>query len=173
MSFYEIDGKRPVVGSGSWIADSADVIGNVIIGENCYVGWGVVIRADCGTIIIGDGSAIEENVTIDARPGDFARIGREATIGHNAIIHNCNIGDFAVIGMNSTITDYSEVGEWAIIGEHSLVRRNQKVPEMKIYAGVPAVEKGDVLVRHTDEWLEVKKFYQSLAAKYLTEMKKL
>ena len=173
MAFYEIDGKKPVVGSGSWIAESADIIGDVIIGENCYVGWGVVIRADCGTIIIGDGSAIEENVTIDARPDDFVKIGREATIGHNAIIHNCTIGDYAVIGMNSTITDYSEVGEWAVIGEHSLVRRNQKVPARKIYAGIPAVEKGGILERHINEWTEVKKIYRNLAAKYLTEMKKI
>jgi len=173
MSFYEIDGKKPVVGAKTWIADSADLIGNVTIGENCYIGWGAVIRADYGTIIIGDGSAIEENVTIHARPGGLVKIGREVTIGHNAMIHNCSIGDYAVIGMNSTITDYSEVGEWTIIGEHSLVRRNQKVPARKIYAGVPSVEKGDILERHITEWSAAKKLYQNVALRYITEMKKI
>jgi len=171
MPLYEINGKKPAIDSSSWIAHSADIIGNVIIGKNCYIGWGAVIRGDYGTIIIGDGSAIEENVTIHARPGQEAIIGKEVTIGHNAMIHNATIHDFAVIGMNSTITDYAEVGEWAIIAEHSLVKRRQTVPPYKIYAGVPAQEKGDVLERHKEEWMAAKKVYQNLASRYGREVK--
>ena len=173
MSLYEINGKRPVIDTSSWVAPSADIIGNVTIGRNCYIGWGAVIRGDYGTIIIEDGTAIEENVTIHARPGNFTRIGRDVTIGHNAMIHNTTIHDYAVIGMNSTITDYSEIGEWSIIGEHSLVKRNQSVPAGKIYAGVPAVEKGDVIERHRIEWSAAKQVYRELAAKYRGEMKRL
>jgi carbonic anhydrase/acetyltransferase-like protein (isoleucine patch superfamily) len=175
MAFYEIiDGsQKPVVGSTTWVADSADIIGNVTIGENCYIGWGAVIRADYGTVVIEDGTAIEENVTIHAWHGGSVRIGREVTVGHNAMIHNCSIGDYAVIGMNSTIADFSEVGEWAIIGEHSLVKRGQIVPPKKIYAGVPSVEKGDILEKHITEWISIKKMYQESAAKYKTEIKKL
>ncbi len=173
MSSYEISGNRPIVDSSSWVAPSADLIGNVTIGKNCYIGWGAVIRADYGTIIIGDGTAIEENVTIHARPGGMVTIGKDVTVGHNAMIHNTTICDYAVIGMNSTITDYSTVGEWAIVGEHSLVKRNQSVPAGKIYAGVPASEKGDVLERHRSEWSAAKAVYQNLALRYHTEMIKL
>lgn len=74
MSLYESNGKRPEIDSSSWVAPSADIIGNVLIGKNCYIGWGAVIRGDYGTIIIEDGTAIEENVTIHARPGDCTRI---------------------------------------------------------------------------------------------------
>jgi phenylacetic acid degradation protein len=173
MSSYEISGKSPVVDSTSWVAPSADLIGNVEIGKNCYIGWGAVIRADYGTILIGDGSAIEENVTIHARPGGLVQIGKNVTIGHNAMLHNTTICDNAVIGMNSTVTDYTEVGVWAIVGEHSLVKRNQSVPAEKIYAGVPAVEKGDVLEKHKIEWSAAKAVYQNLALRYRTEMIKL
>ena len=173
MSYYEISGKRPVVDPTSWVAPSADLIGDVVIGKDCYIGWGAVIRADYGSIIIGDGSAIEENVTIHARPGGLVKIGENVTIGHNAMLHNTIICDNAVIGMNSTITDYSEVGVWAIVGEHSLIKRNQSVPAGKIYAGVPAVEKGDVLEKHKIEWSAAKAVYQNLAFRYRTEMKKL
>lgn len=173
MSTYEIGGKRPEVDPSSWVAPSADLIGNVIIGKNCYIGWGAVIRADYGTIVIGDGSAIEENVTIHARPGDFTRIGKNVTVGHNAMIHNAEVSDNAVIGMNSTITDYSSIGEWSIIGEHSLVKRGQSVPPEKIYAGVPAVEKGDVQEKHRVEWGAAKKVYQNLAMRYRTEIVRL
>ncbi len=173
MSQYEINGRKPVIDPSSWVAPSADIIGNVIIGKNCYVGWGAVLRGDYGTIIIGDGSAIEENTTIHARPGDFTKIGKDVTIGHNAMIHNSTINDYAVIGMNSTITDFTEIGEWSIIGEHSLIKRNQHVPSGKIYAGVPAVEKGDVLEKHKIEWNAAKKIYQNLAMRYRTEIIKL
>jgi len=170
MTIYEINGKKPIIDPSSWIAKSADIIGNVIIGKNCYIGWGAVIRGDYGTIIIGDGTAIEENVTIHARPGQEAIIGKEVTVGHNAMIHNATIHDYAVIGMNSTITDYAEIGEWAIIAEHSLIKRKQIVPPYKIYAGVPALEKGEVLNRHKEEWTAAKKIYQALAIKYKQEV---
>ncbi|HNX22491.1 MAG TPA: gamma carbonic anhydrase family protein [Spirochaetota bacterium] len=173
MSLYEIGGKRPVIDPSSWVAPSADLIGNVIIGKNCYIGWGAVLRGDYGTIIIEDGTAVEENVTIHSRPGNLTKIGKDVTIGHNAMIHNTTIGDNAVIGMNSTITDYSDVGEWSIVAEHSLIKRNQSVPAGKIYAGVPAVEKGDVQEKHKTEWSAAKKIYQNLAMRYRTEMIKL
>lgn len=170
MSLYELNGTKPVIDPSSWVAPSADLIGNVIIGKNCYIGWGAVLRGDYGTIIVGDGSAIEENVTIHARPGDFTKIGKDVTIGHNAMIHNATICDNAVIGMNSTITDFSVVGEWSIVGEHSLIKRNQTVPAGKIYAGVPAVEKGDVQEKNRIEWSAAKKVYQNLAMRYRTEI---
>lgn len=173
MPQYELNGRKPVIDPSSWIASSADIIGNVIIGKNCYIGWGAVLRGDYGTIIIGDGTAIEENVTIHARPGDFTRIGADVTIGHNAMIHNATIEDYAVIGMNSTITDYTTIGEWAIIGEHSLIKRNMVVPAGKIYAGVPAIEKGDVLEKHKMEWNAAKMVYQNLAMRYRTEIIRL
>ena len=170
MAIYELNGRRPVIDPSSWVAPSADIIGDVRIGKNCYVGWGAVLRGDYGTIIIGDGSAIEENATIHARPGDYTRIGVDVTVGHNAMIHNSTIHDYAVIGMNSTITDFTVIGEWAIIGEHSLIKRNQSVPSHKIFAGVPAAEKGDVQEKHKMEWNAAKKIYQNLAMRYRSEI---
>jgi carbonic anhydrase/acetyltransferase-like protein (isoleucine patch superfamily) len=110
-------------------------------------------------------------VMIHARPGGLTDIGESVTIGHMAMIHNCKLCSFCVIGMNSTVTDYSEVGEWAIIGEQSLVKRNQHVPQRKIYAGAPAVEKGDVQQKHMDEWNAAKKVYVGLAKLNIDTMK--
>jgi carbonic anhydrase/acetyltransferase-like protein (isoleucine patch superfamily) len=168
---YEVNGRRPVIGKDTWIAPTAQIIGDVRIGEHCYVGYGAVIRGDYGTVIIDDGSAVEEMVMIHARPGDFTRIGREVTIGHMAMLHNCILKDFCVIGMNSTITDYSEVGEWSIIAEHSLIKRGQVIPDGKVYAGVPAVEKGEVQQKHKDEWGAAKKLYTGMARLNIDTMK--
>ena len=173
MPFYSVNNIKPVIGENTWIAPSAEIIGDVRIGNNCYIGFSAVLRGDYGTIIIGDGSAIEEGVIIHARPLDKTEIGLHVTIGHMAMIHNAVIRDYAVIGMQAMISDFSEVGEWAIVAEKSLVKRKQIVPPGKIYAGAPAVEKGDVTERHRFEWEMGKKVYSDLAGRYSHEVKEI
>lgn len=173
MPLYEINNRRPQVGEGSWIAPSAEVIGDVRIGKNCYIGFGAIIRGDYGTIFIGDESAIEEGVTIHARPMDKAEIGKRVTVGHNAMLHTCTLKDSCVIGMMATITDYSVVGEWAIIGEHALVVNRMNVPDNKIYAGVPAKEIGDVQDKHRQTWELGKQVYVDLTAQYRSSFRRI
>ena len=86
MSIYEFENRKPSIGKGTFIFKSADVIGDVVIGENCYIGPGARIRGDYGSIQIGNNTAIEENVVIHARPNDVTNIGNNVTIGHAAII---------------------------------------------------------------------------------------
>jgi len=167
MPIFEINGRKPVFGKNTWIAPTAEIIGDVRISDNCYIGYGAILRGDYGTIIIGEGTAIEEGVMIHARPGDKTEIGCHVTIGHKAMLHNTTIMDYAVVGMNSTVTDFSVVGEWSIIGEQSLVKRGQQIPPNKIYAGVPAVEKRDVEDKNRTEWMLAKKVYVELAKQNL------
>ena len=101
MAIYEFEGKRPVIGKGTYVMETASIIGDVTIGEDCYIGAGAVIRGDYGTIKIGNGTAVEDNCVLHARPDDVLSIGNEVTLGHGAIIHNCTIADFAVIGMGA------------------------------------------------------------------------
>ncbi len=173
MALYEVNDRRPQIGEGTWIAPSAEIIGDVRIGKNCYIGFGAIIRGDYGTIIIGDETAVEEGVTIHARPFDKAEIGYRVTIGHNAMIHNCTIRDFAVIGMASTVSDYSTVGEWAIIGENALVPNKMQVPGNKVYAGVPAKEIGDVKDKHRETWNFGKQIYVDLTLQYRKSFRRL
>ncbi len=173
MPLYEINKRKPVIGEGSWIAPTAEIIGDVRIGKNCYIGFGAILRGDYGTIIIGDCTAVEEGVIIHARPMGETNIGKSVTIGHMAMIHNAVIKDFAVLGMQAMISDFSEVGEWSIIAEQSLIKRNQKVPDNKVYAGAPAVEKGDVLDRHKEEWTLGKKVYVDLTKQYRETLREI
>lgn len=166
MPLYEMNGRRPEIGEGTWIAPSAEIIGDVRIGKNCYIGFGAIIRGDYGTITIGDESAIEEAVVIHARPIQRADIGYRVTVGHMALIHNATIRDWAVIGMHAVVTDYSEVGEWAIIAEHSLVKRKQVIPAGQIYGGSPAAFIGQVEERHRQEWTLGKQVYVDLTNQY-------
>lgn len=128
MPFYEFEGKRPTIDPTAWIAPSADIIGDVRIGTKCYVGLGAVLRGDHGSIVIEEGSAIEEGVIIHTGPEFVSRIEPEATIGHGAMLHNATIEAFAVIGMRATVSNFATVGRWTIIGEMELVRAHQDIP---------------------------------------------
>jgi carbonic anhydrase/acetyltransferase-like protein (isoleucine patch superfamily) len=171
MALFEFDGKTPVVGSATWIADSAEIIGDVKIGKRCWIGPNAVIRGDFGTIIIGDDTAVEDGVIIHT-PSEV-KIGNFVTIGHMAMIHGRLIKDYAVVGMNSTMGDNSEVGSWSIVAEHSLVKKNQIVPDYKLFAGAPAVEKGDVEDKYKEIMLLGKQMYAELVIKYSNTLRRI
>jgi carbonic anhydrase/acetyltransferase-like protein (isoleucine patch superfamily) len=97
--FYRFDNRQPVVGTGTYVSETALIIGDVKIGNNCYIGHGVILRGDYGTIVIGDESAVEEGVVIHAPPQECCSVGHSVVIGHGAIIHAKRIGDSAGIGM--------------------------------------------------------------------------
>ncbi|MFC1669834.1 gamma carbonic anhydrase family protein [Spirochaetota bacterium] len=173
MPLYEFNKRKPVIGEGSWIAPSAEIIGDVRIGKNCYIGFGTILRGDYGTIIIGDETAVEEGVIIHSRPKGITQIGKRVTIGHMAMVHNATIYDSAVIGMQSMICDFSEIGEWTIIAEQSLVIQKTKIPGNKIFAGSPIIEKGDVEERHKKNWTWGKDNYVDLCKQYLNDFKRI
>lgn len=160
MSLYEFEGKHPAVDRTAWIAPSADIIGDVRIGPQCYVGWGAVLRGDHGSIVIEAGSAIEEGVIIHTSPDFVSRIGPEATIGHGAVLHNATIDAFAVIGIRATVSNFASVGKWTIIGEMGLVSERQVISQGVIAVGQPVEIIGEIEKRHKERWLLAKKRYQ-------------
>jgi len=135
----------------------------VTIGENCYIGPGARVRGDYGTIIIGDNTAIEENVVIHARPDDRTVIGSSVTVGHGAIIHNATIRDHAVIGMGSIVSDWAVVGVWSVVGEGAVVKNRQEIPDRKVAVGVPAKVVADTKEDYMAQWSKYKKVYSRLA----------
>ena len=165
MPIYEFENKKPRIGKGTFIFQSADVIGDVTIGENCYVGPGARIRGDYGSIKIGNDTAIEENVVIHARPNEKTTIGDSVTIGHAAIIHNSTIHDWAIIGMGAIVSDYADIGEWAVVAEGAVVKNKTKVPDKSIAVGVPAKVVAEITSDYKKQWTEYKKIYSDLARK--------
>ncbi len=103
MPFLSFDGKFPTVGRNCFIADSAEVIGDVAMGDRCCVGFGVVLRADYGRIVIGDETAVEEGCIGHAKPSGLLVIGNRVTLGYEAIIHGKEIEDGTVIGMGGVV----------------------------------------------------------------------
>ena len=161
------DGKEPVVGTGSYVSDSARVIGDVVIGDHCYIGHGAILRGDYGRIEIGDGTAVEEGVIVHAPPDGLNKIGNHVTIGHGAVVHGNRIGDFSVIGMGAVTSIWSEIGEWSIVAEGAIVKLKGVFPDRVVVAGNPAVFVRDVTSKDQEFWSWGKKIYVDLAAKYL------
>ncbi len=164
---FRFDGRQPQIHETAYVSETAQVIGDVDIAQDCYIGHGAILRGDYGRIVIGAGSAIEEGVIIHAPPDAVNEIGERVTVGHGAILHGSSIGNGAVVGMGAVLSIFSEVGEGAIVAEGGIVRFQQKVPANKVVGGNPAevlrdVREGDRLL-----WDYGKQLYIDLAAKYL------
>ncbi|MFC1859347.1 gamma carbonic anhydrase family protein [Thermodesulfobacteriota bacterium] len=166
---YRFNNKQPVVGDDTYVSELASIIGDVIIGDKCYIGHGVVLRGDYGRIEIGDGTAVEEGVLVHAPPDETAWMGKKVTIGHGAILHGKHIGDSAVIGMGAVISIRSEIGEWSIIAEGTVVKQNQIIPQQVVAAGNPARIVREINIEDQAKWRGSKQLYMDLAKKYLNE----
>jgi len=173
MALYRFGDRLPKVGEGTWVSDSARVIGDVVIGRDCYIGHGVILRGDYGSIEIGDGSAVEENAVVHIRPDGLSSIGRSVTIGHCAVVHCGQIGDFAVIGMGAVLSFDAKIGPWAIIAEGCVVSRGMEIPGGMIAAGVPAEVIQEVQPHHKDFWTYGKRLYVDLAHRYPNELERI
>lgn len=173
MTIWAYGKRKPKIDPTAWVFPTADVIGRVRLGKLVYVGAGAVIRGDYGRIRIGDGTAVEENVTIHARMSDRCKIEENVTIGHAAVIHNCTLRKNCVIGMNAVISDYAEVGEGAIVAEGAVVKSRSKIAHGMIAAGVPAKEIKPVPENVMKFWMEAKEIYKDLARKYPEKLQEI
>lgn len=173
MAIYQFEGRTPQIGKDAYIHPSADVIGQVTLGEGCFVGPGARLRGDYGEIVIGAGTSIEDNCVVHARPDDVTRIGEHVTIGHGCVIHNATIHDWAIIGMKAVVSDWAVVGEWAVIGEGAVVTQRQEVPPGQIAVGVPAKVIGPVSEEYKETWARFKAIYVDLARRYPKGLKEL
>lgn len=164
MSFK---GKRPEISDTAFIADSADVIGDVEIGDFSSVWFGAVIRGDRNKIKIGNRTSIQDNVVIHIDPENIVEIGDNVSIGHGAVLHGCRIEDNVLIGMNSTVLNGAEIGKNSIVGANALISEGKKFPENSLIIGVPGkvkreTEKSEIqaIEENAAEYVEFVKEYR-------------
>jgi len=173
MALYEFEGKTPKIGKETYVAETADVIGDVVIGARCYIGPGARIKGDYGSIRIGDETSVQENCIMHARPNEVCQIGHKVTVGHGAILHNCTIHDGVIIGMGSIVSDWAIVEKNALVAEGAVVRQSQRIPEGNVAVGIPAKITGLVSERVKSEWAMYKTVYVDLARRYRQGLKRI
>lgn len=136
---YSLGEKRvKLVGQGQFIAPNAAVIGSVTLHENSSVWFSCVLRGDADTIEIGPGSNIQDGTVVHADPGFPTVVGKNVTVGHNAMIHGCSIGDGTLVGINAVVLNGAKVGKRCLIGANALVTEGMEIPDGSMVLGSPA-----------------------------------
>lgn len=158
---------HPVVAESAYLAPSVDVIGDVTIGAEASLWFGTVARGDMNFIRIGDRSNIQDNCTIHVTTDLYPTIvGHEVTVGHNAIIHGCIIGDRCLIGMGAVIMDDVEIGDGSLIAAGAVLTPGTKVPPRSLFAGIPAKFRREVTAAEYDDIVERAQHYIDFALRY-------
>jgi carbonic anhydrase/acetyltransferase-like protein (isoleucine patch superfamily) len=136
---YPLLGKTPRIGDGSFVAPSADIIGDVTIGKGCSIWYNVTLRGDVMPIVIGDETNIQDNTVLHGTYKKCgATIGSKVTVGHSVVLHGCTIGDLVLIGMGTIIMDQAKIPSRCIVGAGSLVTEDATFPEGYLILGRPA-----------------------------------
>lgn len=130
--------RRPEFrGEDYWVADNATVIGSVILENNVSVWFNAVIRGDNEAITIGENSNVQDGAVLHTEDGFPLTIGNNVTIGHQAMLHGCDIGDNSLIGINSVILDGAKIGKNCLIGANSLITEGKEIPDGSLVMGSP------------------------------------
>jgi carbonic anhydrase/acetyltransferase-like protein (isoleucine patch superfamily) len=124
-------------GKKVFIADTARVLGDVVLGDEVSVWFGAVLRADLDNITIGKRTNVQDGTLMHVDPGKPITVGESNIIGHGAILHGCTIGDYNLIGMRATIMNGAKIGRGCVIGAHALVTENMVVPDYSMVLGSP------------------------------------
>ncbi|OLT48438.1 gamma carbonic anhydrase family protein [Saccharomonospora sp. CUA-673] len=137
MQLFAFEGKRPSVHPDAWIAPTATLIGDVVVEAGASVWYGVVVRADFGRIVIREGANIQDNSVLHVNDG-VCEVGRNVTVGHSCIVHDCTVGEQALIGNGATVLDKSTIGARTLVAAGATVTPGTEVPSEVVAMGSPA-----------------------------------
>ena len=138
MALYQLDTLSPRIASTAWVADSAQVIGNVELADDSSVWFGVVIRGDTETIRIGKGTNIQDGSVLHADIGKPLNVGANVTVGHKVMLHGCTIGDGSLIGIGAIVLNGAHIGKGCIVGAGALITEGKTFPDGSMIIGSPA-----------------------------------
>lgn len=138
MAIYELDSVAPRIAESAWVADSAQVMGNVELADDASIWFGAVVRGDTEVIRIGRGSNIQDCSVLHADIGQPLTIGDNVTVGHQVMLHGCTIGDGSLIGIGAVVLNGARIGKGSIVGAGSLVTEGKEFPDGSMILGSPA-----------------------------------
>jgi carbonic anhydrase/acetyltransferase-like protein (isoleucine patch superfamily) len=142
---YSLGDKHvTLLGEGHFIAPNAAVIGDVTMHDKSSVWFGCVLRGDAERIEVGAGSNIQDGTVLHADPGFPMVVGENVTVGHNAMLHGCTIGDGSLVGIGAVVLNGARVGKSCLIGANALVTEGMEIPDGSLVLGMPAKIKGQL-----------------------------
>ncbi|BCO27066.1 protein YrdA [Rhodoferax lithotrophicus] len=138
MAIYELEGMCPTVAESAWVAGSAEVMGDVVLGEEASVWFGVVVRGDTSAIRIGARTNIQDLSVLHSDVGMPLTIGSGVTVGHKAMLHGCTVGDDSLIGIGAVVLNGAKIGKGCLVGAGALVTEGKEFPDGSMIIGSPA-----------------------------------
>jgi carbonic anhydrase/acetyltransferase-like protein (isoleucine patch superfamily) len=138
MALYQLDQVAPRIAASAWVADSAQVIGDVVLHEDSSVWFGAVLRADSETLTIGRGSNIQDGSVIHADAGFPVTLGDNVTVGHQVMLHGCTVGEGSLIGIQAVVLNGAKIGRSCLVGAGALVTEGKEFPDGSLIIGSPA-----------------------------------
>jgi len=173
MALYQLDTLSPDVHESAWVADNAQVMGNVRLAEDSSVWFGVVIRGDTETISVGRGSNIQDNSVLHADMGLPLTIGENVTVGHQVMLHGCTIGDGSLVGIQAVVLNGAKIGKNCLVGAGSLVTEGKEFPDGSMILGSPAKAVRQLSPEQIEGVKMSAKHYVDNARRYKTGLKKI
>lgn len=137
MPLYEFEGKKPTVHADAWVAPTATLIGDVTVEKDASIWYGAVLRADFGRIVVGEGANIQDNSVVHVNDG-VCDIGKNVTVGHLCLVHDCTVGEQALIGNGATVLDKATIGSRSMVAAGAVVTPGADVPAESVAMGAPA-----------------------------------
>lgn len=173
MAVYELNGVSPRIAASAWVADSAQVMGEVEIGENSSLWFGAIVRGDTETIRIGDNTNIQDGSVLHADVGMPLTIGNNVTVGHQVMLHGCTVGDGALIGIGAVVLNGAKIGKGCIVGAGALVTEGKEFPDGSMIIGSPAKAVRELTPAQKEGLIKSAIHYVENAALYKTGLKKI
>ena len=173
MAIYELDGVAPRVAASAWVADTAQVIGNVVLGENASVWFGTVVRGDTEAITIGAGTNIQDASVLHADFGQPLVVGERVTVGHQVMLHGCTIGDETLIGIGAIVLNGARIGKNCLVGAGALVTEGKEFPDGSMIIGSPAKAVRELTSEQIAGLRQSAQHYIGNASRYRQGLKKI
>lgn len=173
MALYQLDEHTPELAAGAWVADSAEVMGQVSIGERASVWFNTVVRADNEAITIGAETNIQDGTVLHCDPGKPLHIGEGVTVGHNVMLHGCTVGDHSLIGIGAVILNEAVIGKNCLVGAGALVTEGKAFPDGSMILGSPAKAVRQLTPEQIEGLKRIAQGYVRNAERYRQGLKKI
>jgi carbonic anhydrase/acetyltransferase-like protein (isoleucine patch superfamily) len=147
---YSIDDRQVFIDSTCFVAESATLVGSITLGAEASIWFNAVLRGDNDLITIGPESNVQDGAVLHTDAGIQLTLGRGVTVGHKAMLHGCEIGDYTLVGINAVILNRARIGKHCIIGANALIAEGKEIPERSLVLGSP----GKIVRQVTDQEVE-------------------
>lgn len=173
MPIYSLGEHRPQCAPDSWIADTATLIGSVVLESRASVFFGSVVRGDCDLITIGAGSNIQDNAVLHTDDGIQLTLGKHVTVGHQAMLHGCSVGDGSLIGIGAIVLNRAVIGKHCLVGAGAMIPEGKQFPERSMILGSPAKVTRELSDAEVERLLHAAEQYVERWQNYLSKLQRL